>query len=379
MNTDSKTTLQAFGFNAFQQLSKKKQVKIKATHNNIVKILLATWESTFLLTDQGAIELYGFKTTKLETLVDKWNKNDIRIKHIFGDIVIGLGIIDETGKTYWWCLQKDKDFQVNDGLLLAENIKDAGICQNMGRLYLLSVDGKVIVYDLKQLEKKQYDVLTLPRVSNMAMSPNHVLFAVEGITPIYGLGSNRMGQLGIEQLQHTDTPVALEFFDGLGTMISDDNTSTSQSTTTTTAAAAVKVSCGPFHSAVVIEHDLYTFGWNDHGRIGWGNNNNDDDNENNIKLAAFKWNDSQNNEDDILVDNVSCGSKHTVAIDVNGIAWTCGSNGYLQLGRETNSDEEEDYDDYFRPCSLTNWVIECKAGPWSTLLLETTRTTMSDR
>ncbi|ORZ25662.1 regulator of chromosome condensation 1/beta-lactamase-inhibitor protein II [Absidia repens] len=303
---------------------------------------------------------------------------------MFGDLKVGLGIVNNTGSAYWWPLQQmRKTTNHVDGIWLGDNIKEAGVqCTQKDDPILLiliiltpfyrtfsrsQVDGKVLEYDMDELNQNQQPqskILTMPHVFSMATSATHVLFAVKGGAPVYGMGSNRMGQLGLDMslIQHADQPTVLDFFDGLGTM---DNSETS----------AIKVACGPFHSAVTIHHDLYTFGWNDQGRIGWGLPADEGDNDstcsiydNGIKLASFIDN---GRELDVLVDKVCCGSAHTVALDVDGFAWTCGSDKYLQLGRKLENHKDTTYDNYFRRCSgIKKTVVDCQVGSWSTLLLE---------
>ncbi|CAO3597454.1 unnamed protein product [Absidia cylindrospora] len=369
-NNKDSYILHVYGFNAYQQLSDCQQTKAIDSHDGISCVLLVTWESTFILTDQNTIELWGYRNTLLDTLVTKWNSNNLSTTSMFGDLKLGLGIVSDTGSAYWWSLQqmeKPPDDNDDDGIWLGDNIKEAGVCQETKRIYLLSVDGKVLEYNMDELNRDQQPqskILAIPYVFSIAMSATHALFAVKGGAPVYGMGSNRMGQLGMDMslIQHVDQPIVLDFFDGLGTM---DDSETS----------AIKVACGPFHSAVIIHQDLYTFGWNDQGRIGWGRPADEDDNDstcsiydNGIKLASFTDN---GRELDVLVDKVCCGSAHTVALGVDGSAWTCGSDKYLQLGRKLENDKDSTYDDYFQRCSgIKKTVVDCQAGSWSTLLLE---------
>lgn len=172
---------------------------------------------------------------------------------------------------------------------------------------LILVDGKVTQYERDQWDHPK--VLDIPTVESMAVSATHVLFGVKGSAPVFGLGSNRMGQLGMDTstTQHVDQPTRVDFFDGLGTMGAESS--------------GVKVACGSFHSAVVLHNDLYTFGWNDRGMIGWGalpgQEEHDDSasllDSSGIRLASFAGDDDQ--EADVSVDQVACGTAHTVAID----------------------------------------------------------------
>lgn len=50
MDSISNLTLHAFGFNAYGQISQQSLTKVKDTHRKVTRVLMATWESTFVLT-----------------------------------------------------------------------------------------------------------------------------------------------------------------------------------------------------------------------------------------------------------------------------------------------------------------------------------------
>ncbi|SAM06054.1 hypothetical protein [Absidia glauca] len=356
MDSINNHTLHAFGFNAYGQISQQPLTKVQDTHRTVTRVLMAAWESTFVLTKQGVIELWGYSNAQHEELVAHWNNKELmgnkKIRCIFGDLQLGLGTIDDAGNVLWWGLGRKS-------VLLGNNIKDAGFCAGLNGLFLLSVDGKVTQYERDQWDHPK--VLDIPTVESMAVSTTHVLFGVNGSAPVFGLGSNRMGQLGMDTstTQHVDQPTRVDFFDGLGMMGAGSS--------------GVKVACGSFHSAVVLHNDLYTFGWNDRGMIGWGTLTGQEEHDDSaslldssgIRLASFAGDGGQ--EADVSVDQVACGTAHTVAIDVSGSAWTCGSDKYSQLGRSLTT--TDDYDDCFRRCSTINGkVTDSQAGPWCTFL-----------
>lgn len=147
-------------------------------------------------------------------------------------------------------------------------------------------------------------MLELPRVFEMAMSVNHVLFVVEGSPCIYALGNNNYSQLGLDPYRHRflDDPKPIDFFDGL-CYLNQNNYN----------AHSISVACGPFHSAVIINQDLYTFGWKNRGLLAWEEEIEDEEDDTIINLACFKTFNNQTIEVPII--KVACGSTHTVAID----------------------------------------------------------------
>lgn len=142
---------------------------------------------------------------------------------------------------------------------------------------------------------------TLPRVYSLAASATHVLFYTAGMDPIYSLGSNRFSQLGFDtsSIQALDTPTPIDYFSGLGMMMDPDHQG--------------MVACGLFHSAVVLGGELYTFGWNKDGRLGWGDNDNDDNDV--ISPAVFLDAKGDPIQEDISIVRVACGAAHTLAMD----------------------------------------------------------------
>lgn len=146
------------------------------------------------------------------------------------------------------------------------------------------------LYDQGRFKKAPMD--SLPPVYAMAASYTHVLFYVAGQDPIYARGSNRFSQLGIEAAQ--DVACApVEFFSGLLDPSVSGN-----------------VSCGLFHSAVVLAGELYTFGWKKDGRLGWGNEAAADD-----VISTPVFLDEHNEEVQVEIVKVACGGAHTIALD----------------------------------------------------------------
>lgn len=150
---------------------------------------------------------------------------------------------------------------------------------------------------VQQYTKDTVHTLPMRHVKSMCGSNAHVLFSADYL---FGLGSNRLSQLGMDftDCQDVTEPALIEYFCGLG-KITD-------------------MACGPFHTAVIVEGDVYTFGWHKDGRLGR------DMGEETIGLAMFFDNDDESVEVNAV--QVVCGSTHTVVLDDTGTVWTCGSS-----------------------------------------------------
>ncbi|CAO3640369.1 unnamed protein product [Cunninghamella blakesleeana] len=295
----------------------------------------------------------------MKDIINLWNKHKIglSLKKLFGYNHHGIGMLDINNKVWWYSFLK----QTDEYILLAENIKQVDFCQNLERVFLLSNDGMVTTYNISKNKYKKKQILELPKVFDMAMSVNHVLFVVEGSPCIYALGNNNYSQLGLDPYRHRylDNPEPIDFFDGL-CYLNQKNYN----------AHSVSVACGPFHSAVIINQDLYTFGWKNQGLLAWEDDNEEDEDEEEgtiIHLSCFKTYNNQTIE--VPINKVVCGSTHTVAIDDNKDVWICGQNKYFQLG----SDDETKVALQFEKCPQIKNAIDCAAAPWSTLIIEDTK------
>ncbi|CAO3636219.1 unnamed protein product [Cunninghamella echinulata] len=295
---------------------------------------------------------------KIKDGVKRWNKEKIglKLKKMFGYNDNGIGILDINSRLWWYNFLKERY------TLLTENIKQVDICQNLQSAFLLSEKGIVTTYQLSDNNnnykyKNQY-ILELPQVFDMAVSVNHVLFAVEGSPCIYALGNNHYSQLGLDPYQfrflHPHQPQPIDFFNGLCYLNETNH-------------HIVSVSCGPFHSAVIINQDLYTFGWKQKGLLAWEEEEEGEEENGLIQLACFKTVNDQSIE--VPINKVACGSTHTVAIDDNKNVWICGQNKYFQLGM----DDEMKVAFQFEKCSQVRNAIDCATAPWSTLIIENTK------
>ncbi|CDH57463.1 hypothetical protein RO3G_15049 [Lichtheimia corymbifera JMRC:FSU:9682] len=360
-------SLYSFGFNAFGQVDPDSNQK-EATHHDVSNVLFTTWESTVIST--GELQRWGYQPIQDSgssfTALTDWG--DRCIRRMFGDLNLCLGAVDDQGNVWYRVLGSST---TNPIQLLASEAQDAVYCSALEAIYVLTVDGNVDHYKMqKEDDKVAFKLVarlaTLPRVYSLAASATHVLFYTAGMDPIYSLGSNRFSQLGFDtsSIQALATPTPIDYFSGLGMMMDPDHQG--------------MVACGLFHSAVVLGGELYTFGWNKDGRLGWGDNDNDDNDV--ISPAVFLDAKGDPIQEDISIVRVACGAAHTLAMDDHGRIWSCGSNKYGQLGRKTswqcqeigNQDNNDDHDTAFRLVTILppeSYAKNCFTGRWSSFIL----------
>lgn len=356
----SSRKLYSFGFNAFQQTGDKEEennviIKVPQCHSNINKVLFTSWETTILLNgkkspylfieqdvdnlkiDADMVVVWGFKPDwfdKMESLISEAKK----VKSVFGDPNEVLGILDEEGSiSYATSKETVKD--------KCKAVEQAVYCSSLKSIFTLLKNGRV-----QQINVETDSIIDVPlppsiHVKKLCASNTHVLFLTnDKYTPIYALGSNRFSQLGIDYhgQQETIEPKAIDYFSGLGTV--------------------TDIACGLFHSAVIVEGDLYTFGLNRDGRLGWGQEQEDD------VIACAVFLDSHDQPIEVDVVKVVCGSSHTLVLDSQGNLWSCGSNKYAQLGRKI----QEEYDDYFCQCTTITKeekIIDIYASRWNSFFI----------
>jgi alpha-tubulin suppressor-like RCC1 family protein len=107
-----------------------------------------------------------------------------------------------------------------------------------------------------------------------------------------------------------------------------DNTTSTRSSPVTTVAGGTnwrQVAGGGIHTAAIkTDGTLWTWGYNGYGQLG---NNTTSTRSSPVTTVAGGTNWRQ----------VACGYSHTAAIKTDGTLWTCGYNGYGQLGNNTNT------------------------------------------
>ncbi|KAG2204646.1 hypothetical protein INT47_011941 [Mucor saturninus] len=265
--------LSTFGFNAFQQTGDKSQLTVvtKHCHSYVKHVLFASWETTIVLDDQDQVIVWGFQPSWFYK-VEEQSKNK-QIHAIFGDPNKLLGIVDSKGFVS----------------TVTEQETRANVCLADTVVYCSHLDSMFVLFDGAVQQYIGDTVRTVMRnVYQICGSNTHVLFSTAN--GVYGLGSNRTSQLGVDFDNHQEVtdPVLIDLFCGLG-KITD-------------------MACGRFHSAVVVEGDVYTFGWHKDGRLGR-------DDMDLIGLAMFQI-DGESIEVNAV--QVVCGSLHTLVLDDAG-------------------------------------------------------------
>ncbi|KAI9482581.1 regulator of chromosome condensation 1/beta-lactamase-inhibitor protein II [Zychaea mexicana] len=320
MTTTSLTrSLFSFGFNAFSQTAPTSDDESIDSHKHIAvdKVLLPTWETTIIAKDGDRLEIWGWTPENQDNELKLWDNR--AIKRIFGPMGHGwVGVIDQGGSV-WHYYFGSKDGAGASKKLLTTSAKDADYCESHDAIYVLTENGYVDCYQKQKEDSTTFSTASrlthLPQIQAMAVSFSHILFyTTEGFNPIYALGSNRYSQLGFDTTiqGEDDACVPIDFFSGI-------------------IAQSASIACSPFHSAVVLDGELYTFGWRKGGRLGWGSGSKDndghgggDDNDDDvIRLADFR--DDNNETAEVHVVKVVCGANHTMALDDHGRIWTCGS------------------------------------------------------
>jgi alpha-tubulin suppressor-like RCC1 family protein len=169
---------------------------------------------------------------------------------------------------------------------------------------------------------------------------------------VYGCGYNNYGQLGIEifnaMINTTGkTPVSISCgyihtmvlmddgsiygcgYNGNG-QLGNGSTNTTQTTltlmTNTTEKTPVSISCGIFHTIVLMDDgSIYGCGYNDSGQLGNGN------------TTQQKTLTAMTNTTGKTPVSISCGYYHTIVLMDDGSIYGCGYNGNGQLGNGTST------------------------------------------
>lgn len=248
----------------------------------------------YISVDANELIVWGFKSAWFHNFANAAKGK--QLTSVFGNPNRCLGFID-----------RDQRLSiVTDSLFLLDcmsEVQQAVYYQGQDALFVLDTKGQVYQYSgIDANFKERGSLLALPKVVALVASQTHVLFLTRSHhAPIYGLGSNRFSQLGVDvQQQMFDTPIMIEYFCGLS-----DGSS---------------VACSPFHSAVIMGGDVYMFGWDHEGILGCGIEEDQDV----VRLAVFL--DVCGQPVEVNAVSVVCGSAHTVVLDDQGRIWTCGSS-----------------------------------------------------
>ncbi|CAJ0926297.1 18317_t:CDS:2 [Entrophospora sp. SA101] len=178
-------------------------------------------------------------------------------KRFFGNDLYGLiGYVDINGNLYKLDDHKKKCFDVDDGNINNKyniNIIDIDQFWNGDEAIFVTEDGKLWKWNIKNDNLQEILLPFSPSpplniiFKKISCGENHCL-ALTKQGEVYSWGDGRYGQLGHGDFRSLNKPKVIEFFQGL---------------------KVTQIACGGLHSAVITDSgDLYTFGWNNLGRLG---------------------------------------------------------------------------------------------------------------
>ncbi|CAG8633365.1 3734_t:CDS:2, partial [Ambispora gerdemannii] len=298
-----------FGYNAFSQTIPSSRDIIVSEPTDIsptqcTKIIWANLNMTLGMdVNLNPIEwgfdglLNGVKSPTLSNLPQN-------VKKCFGDGVYGIrGFIDQNGFLY-----QDKKI-----IELSTECVDVTQCCTGGDVVCITADGKLWQWNVR--EGKVDDYIPKPSELNpieneiennfikVVSGENHFL-ALTRNGEVFTWGSGRYGQLGHGNLVSLNKPTAIEFLQGL---------------------TVTEIACGGWHSAVITDsQDLYTFGWNNHGRLG-------------INTTSSIQSDNDNNNNNNKLVSINPAEPNLIEFD-------------REDGAEKDGDDDEDDDNQLRIC-----------------------------
>ncbi|KAK3912810.1 RCC1 domain-containing protein 1 [Frankliniella fusca] len=205
-------------------------------------------------------------------------------------------------------------------------------------------------------------------VTDIACGNNHYVLLTENGS-VFTWGDGSRGQLGHGNLESEEKPRLVEALSGI---------------------QVLRISAGAWHNAVVSSSgDLYTWGWGTDGQLGIDEEVEEED-DGNTPIAVKKL--KMDEEVSLLqkrnekyrgivlacpspvdtftdVNTVSCGSRHTIVLLVDGTVWGCGWNAYGQLACPP---EDCFRSIRFRQISIPNFqgkILSVQCGGWSSCFI----------
>ncbi|KRT81606.1 Regulator of chromosome condensation repeat containing protein [Oryctes borbonicus] len=174
------------------------------------------------------------------------------------------------------------------------------------------------------------------RIKQIVTGHEHCLI-LDSNGDVYSFGCGLRGQLGHGTLENETNPTLIEALAGVKIQ---------------------KIAAGGWHScAISVTGDLYTWGWNSNGQLAIPT-------ERNISVFASPkpvcFADADCNVDDVV-----CGSKHTV-IRLGSQLYGAGWNKYKQLA---NIDDNNVYEFKLMKDFGLEEILSLNCGPWSTAIV----------
>lgn len=189
----------------------------------------------------------------------------------------------------------------------------------------------------------------LDQVISVGVGGFHIA-ALKADGTLWTWGSNDCGQLGIDGRTNKKMRIAHKKFpyQSVPKQVLDN---------------VAAVAAGEYHTAAILsDGTLWTWGDNSYGQLGTGG---EKDQKNVIGNPCRKT--PAKVMDDVAA--VAAGLDHTVILKTDGTLWTCGANGYGQLGIGTSKDKPDEKK--MTPVKVMDQVAAVSAGDWYTLALKT--------
>jgi len=174
------------------------------------------------------------------------------------------------------------------------------------------------------------------KIRTVSCGEEHSAFITD-IGTLYTMGSNADGRLGIgdKSIKSASTPCLVEAL---------------------SSSKVVEVACGMGHTMAVIDNGkAYSWGMGQYGALG-------------INDCESQWFPVQvlfNERPSVRIKNVSCGTRHTSMVTVEGQVFVCGANDAGQLGIGTRETQLRP----IRVSSLNDHITQSASGILHTLVL----------
>lgn len=269
-----------------------------------------------------------------------------------------LVIVDKESNTMWVMdLQKEKD--TKKVILTIESSLENSIKRVRQESHILKValtnnsclclttDGRVYIGLLPSLLDTSHCV---GKACDIRCGYEHFMLLTDAGN-VYTWGNGRRLQLGHGSLDNLDTPTEVEALAGI---------------------KITKIRAGGWHCLALSEFgDLYTWGWNDTGQLGVHY----PDTKGVLNREGLKSYplptlvdvlDDNEEEVDMNVKDIDCGSKHTAIMLEDNSIWTTGYNKYGQLGFSPDLYPKINY---FKQAFLSENDTNIRCGHWSTVLM----------
>ncbi|CAK9300204.1 unnamed protein product [Gordionus sp. m RMFG-2023] len=181
---------------------------------------------------------------------------------------------------------------------------------------------------IDELKLNKCQFIEIIKVKDISIGKEHILLLTDNLN-LYSYGNSRHGELGIGDCQSSDKLYLIDALSGLN---------------------IVKISAGGWHNIVLTDTgDIYTWGWNLNGQLGLSdscefcqsefqkfteiaNNKNKRKHASNIQCLPHPIIIGDDDENEVIVKDIACGSQHTIVLTDNDVLYSWGWNKYGQIG-----------------------------------------------